>query len=143
MFITMDRFAMDGKIVVTPSEPNKVHIALKDNRSLHTMAAMVLTHDETSEMALALVSYLTAGERTEPLLLEIIDTMLARLEDARLNHPEVDPWANGRNPEIHLVKADDPEPTCDICGIGQYHSEDKEWNGSTGNHTDCELGVQS
>lgn len=33
---------------------------------------------------------------------------------------------------------DDPEPTCDICNVGQYHSEHMEWNGETGNHVVCE-----
>ena len=30
------------------------------------------------------------------------------------------------------------EPTCDICDRGQCFTEDMEWNGETGNHTECE-----
>ena len=40
--------------------------------------------------------------------------------------------------EAVIYNEEDYEPTCDICGVGQYHSEHLDWNGETGNHFLCE-----
>ena len=42
--------------------------------------------------------------------------------------------------EASVVIYEEAEPTCDICGVGQYHSEHLAWNGETGNHVVCEGG---
>lgn len=40
--------------------------------------------------------------------------------------------------EHTAVVYEEPNPTCDICGLAQYADETLEWNGDTGCHVLCE-----